>query len=249
MPRNPLLFPPSLSLLLQAQNISSPKWPSTTYALSLPNTAACAASLYEPLQLQIWTPFPLSASLFPTVRQSATSSHTTFSPIPESTQRSSSTFTLLGPSTDRPSALHCHPHPFALSSSPPQAGCRRYNPSKVTLSSTVRSLPTCLVEMRTCLSRMTNLYISRPLSITVSTVSNWRREVPQRKTIPFLMTQFRKVPKCSILIACLLFLDLSLCSKVIRLLVSGAFFCLPSASFCSKTIRLLVLGALGVATL
>jgi hypothetical protein len=97
--------------------------------------------------------------------------------------------------------------PFALTS----AGCRRYNLSKVALSSTVRSLPTCLVETRTCLSRMTNLPISGPLSIPVSTVNNWRREVPQRKTMPFLMTQFQKVPKCSILIACLPFLDLSFC--------------------------------------
>ena len=49
------------------------KWPPTTYALGLPNTAACAASLHGPLQLQIWTPFPLPASLFPIVaRQSAT---------------------------------------------------------------------------------------------------------------------------------------------------------------------------------
>jgi len=44
-----------------------------TYALGLPNTAACAVSLHGPLQLQIWAPFPLTASFFPTVaRQSAT---------------------------------------------------------------------------------------------------------------------------------------------------------------------------------
>ena len=62
--------------------------------------------------------------------------------------------------------------PFCPSSSPPQAGRHRYNPSKVALHPTVRSLPTCLVETRTCLCRMINVPISGPLSITVSTVSN-----------------------------------------------------------------------------
>jgi hypothetical protein len=74
MPRNlpsPLTYPlfhhfcrPKIS---QAQ-----KWPPTTYALGLPNIAACAALLHGPLQLQIWNPFPFSAFLFPTIaRQSA----------------------------------------------------------------------------------------------------------------------------------------------------------------------------------
>src|SRR5947209_9591013 len=45
MPRNllPSPHPPSLSPLLQAQNIASPKWLPTTYAPGLLKTAACAA--------------------------------------------------------------------------------------------------------------------------------------------------------------------------------------------------------------
>jgi hypothetical protein len=206
-------FPPSLSPLLQAQNIASPKWPPTTYALGLPNTVACAASLHGPLQLQIWTPFPLPAPFFLTVaRQSATNifSHNLLSISRVHSKiifhlHASGTISRSFLGSTLPSLLFC------LSPSPPQAGCRRYNLSKVALSSTVRSLPTCLVETRTCLSRMTNLPISGPLSIPVSTVSNWRREVPQRNTMPFLMTQFQKVPKCSILTTCLLFLNLSFC--------------------------------------
>jgi len=64
--------------------------------------------------------------------------------------------------------------PLWPSSSSPQAGCRRYNPSNAALPSTVRLLPTCSVGTSICLSRTTNLPLSRRLSITASTVSNWR---------------------------------------------------------------------------
>jgi hypothetical protein len=162
------------------------------------------------------TAFPASCSLLPYCSTSIGHTHLLTQPF----------FHFLSPLKDHlpPSRFWYHfqivsqPYIAVLtlfpSPSPPQAGCRRYNRynlSKAALSSTVRSFPTCLVETRTCLSRMTNLPISGPLSIPVSTVSNWRREVPQRKTMPFLMTQFQKVPKNSILTTCLLFLDLSFC--------------------------------------
>ena len=73
------LTPPSLphptyppcKPLLHAQNIASPKWPATTYALGPIETAACTSQ--GPLQLQNMGALPLHASLFPPVlRQSAT---------------------------------------------------------------------------------------------------------------------------------------------------------------------------------
>jgi hypothetical protein len=98
--------------------------------------------------------FPLPASLFPAVaRQSAT--HLLAQP----------SFHFLSPLEDHlpPSRFWLSflssaslSSPFCPSSSPPQAGCHRYNPSKVALHPTVRSLPTCLVETRTCLCRMIN---------------------------------------------------------------------------------------------
>jgi len=59
---------------------------------------------------------------------------------------------------------------FGPSSSPAQAGCCRYNPSNAALPSTVRLLPACSVGTLICLSRTTNLPLSRRLSITASTV-------------------------------------------------------------------------------
>ena len=77
--------------------------------------------------------------------------------------------------------------PLWPSSSSPQVGCRRYNPSNAALPSTVRLLPTCSVGTSICLSRTTNLPPSGRLSITASTVSNWRGKVSQRNPMPFLL--------------------------------------------------------------
>jgi hypothetical protein len=65
MPRTPRL--PPLSQLSQAQNIASPKWLPTTYALGLSKTVACAVPSHGPPQLQIWARFARPASLFPNV--------------------------------------------------------------------------------------------------------------------------------------------------------------------------------------
>ena len=190
MPRNLLPSPhnpPSLSPLLQAQNIASLKWPRPTRLVFRRRL---------PVQHITWTAsttnmdrLPTSYSPLPTVaRQSATQlSHTTFSQFSEPTQESSSIRTLLFPFPARFSALHCRPFSLALSSSP-QAGCRRYNPSNAALPSTVRLLPTCSVGTSICLSRTTNLPLSGQLSITASTISNWRGKGPQRNPMPFLPT-------------------------------------------------------------
>jgi hypothetical protein len=53
-----------------------------------------------------------------------------------------------------------------LPSSPAQAGCCRYNPSNAALPSTVRLLPACSVGTLICLSRTTNLPLSRRLSVS-----------------------------------------------------------------------------------
>jgi hypothetical protein len=105
---------PSLSPLLQAQNIAGPKYrkpkmgPHDLRAWSFEDGCLCSIS-HGLLQLQIWTAFLLPARLFPTVaRQSATQlSHTIFSQLSEPTQGSSSTCTLLFPFPARFSALHC----------------------------------------------------------------------------------------------------------------------------------------------
>jgi hypothetical protein len=111
--------PQSLSPLLQAQNIASPKLPLTTYVLGLPDMAACAALLHGPLQLQIWAPFPLPASLFhnTVARQSAThSSHTVLFPFhflsPLKDHLPPSGFLVLIP--DFSSTLRCCPPSFAF---------------------------------------------------------------------------------------------------------------------------------------
>ena len=77
--------------------------------------------------------------------------------------------------------------PLWSSSSSLQAGCCRYNPLNATLPSTVRLLPTCSVGTSICLSRTTNLPPCGRLSITASTVSNWRGKVSQRNPMPFLL--------------------------------------------------------------
>ena len=81
---------PSLSPLLQAQNIAGPKYrkpkmgPHDLRAWSFEDGCLCSI-LHGLLQLQIWTAFLLPARLFPTVaRQSATQRfHTTFSQLSE----------------------------------------------------------------------------------------------------------------------------------------------------------------------
>ena len=94
-----------------------------------------------PVQHIAWTAFLLPARLFPTVaRQSATQlPHTTFSHLSPSKDH-------LLPARFRShfrpvSRLYIAVLPLWPSSLPPQASCRRYNPSNAALPSTVRLLP------------------------------------------------------------------------------------------------------------
>jgi hypothetical protein len=61
----PSPYPPSLSPLLQAQNIASPKWLPTTYAPGLSKTAACAACCMDRFNYKYGRPsyFLLASSL------------------------------------------------------------------------------------------------------------------------------------------------------------------------------------------
>jgi hypothetical protein len=109
MPQNLL---PSLSPLLQAQNIASPKMASYDLrARFAKHGCLCSIITWTSLTTNMDT-LPTSCFSLPYYSASIghTSSHTTFFSFPKSTQRSSSTFTPLVLFPHRSSALHCHPH-------------------------------------------------------------------------------------------------------------------------------------------
>jgi hypothetical protein len=103
---------PSLSPLLLAQNIASPKMASYNLRAGFAKHGCLCSIITWTSSTTNMDPLPTSCFPLPCCSPSIghTSSHTTFSPFPESTQRSSSTFPPLVPLPDRSSALHCRPH-------------------------------------------------------------------------------------------------------------------------------------------
>jgi hypothetical protein len=118
----------TLSPLLQAQNIASPKWLPTTYALGLSKMTTCAAYYMNRFNYKYGRPsYFLLASFHTVARQSATHllthSSASYLSLPKDHLH-------LHASVPIPSLFLGSTLPSSLfwpSSSPPQASCRRHN--------------------------------------------------------------------------------------------------------------------------